>query len=211
LQGAADNQNKRPPLLLKLNDLIAIHIDGSEPDAEDYDPEEEESQGDAQKAIPEVELDVEPPSVRSSSTEEGVNESTPIFLKVVNIDYAPTSLTNGSSDHSGDRNPSPDRTATAIAFGELGCSINPGSTRVSMVGVEHGLVPCMAPYEEDDEDGDVESGVFNLKDNGPRSYQRHDSINALVTGDTAAKCCSLWYCAFCTCTRGQGLGESPEC
>ncbi|CCO34592.1 Peroxisomal biogenesis factor 6 AltName: Full=ClaPEX6 [Rhizoctonia solani AG-1 IB] len=162
LQGAADNQNKRPPLLLKLNDLIAIHIDGSEPDAEDYDAEEEESQGDAQKAIPEVELDVEPPSVRSSSTEEGVDESTPIFLKVVNIDYAPTSLTNGSSDHSGDRNPSPDRTTTAIAFGELGCSINPGSTRVSMVGVEHGLVPCMAPYEEDDEDGDVESVLTPL-------------------------------------------------
>ncbi|CAE6428580.1 unnamed protein product [Rhizoctonia solani] len=162
LQGAADNQNKHPPLLLKLNDLIAIHIDGSEPDAEDYDAEEEEAQGDAQKAIPDVELDVEPPSVRSSSTEEGVDESTPIFLKVVNIDYAPTSLTNGSSDHSGDRNPSPDRTTTAIAFGELGCSINPGSTRVSMVGVEHGLVPCMASYEEDAEDGDVESVLTPL-------------------------------------------------
>ncbi|CAE6380702.1 unnamed protein product [Rhizoctonia solani] len=162
LHGVADNRNERSPLLLKLNDLIAIHIDGSEPDAEEYDAEEEETQGDAQKAIPEVQLDVDPPSVGSSNVEENTKELTPIFLKVVNIDYAPTYLANGSSNHSNDSNSYPDRTTTAIAFGELGCAINPNSTRVSMVGVEHGLVPCMAPYEEDDEDGDIESVLIPL-------------------------------------------------
>ncbi|KAL5635337.1 hypothetical protein ACGC1H_004207 [Rhizoctonia solani] len=162
LQGVADNQNKRSPLLLKLHDLIAIHIDAAEPDVEEYDTEEEEALGDVQKTVPGVELDVEPPRVGPSNGQEGVNELTPVFLKVVNIDYAPASLTNGSSNHSNDGSSSPDRTTTAIAFGELGCSINPSSTRVSMVGVEHGLVPCMASYEEDDEDGDVESVLTPL-------------------------------------------------
>ncbi|CAE6348324.1 unnamed protein product [Rhizoctonia solani] len=158
LQGVADNQNKRSPLLLKLHDLIAIYIDASEPDIEGYDTEEEEAPGDAQKTVPDVELDVEHPRVG----QEGANELAPVFLKVVNIDYAPASLTNGSSNHSNDSNLSPDRTTTAIAFGELGCSINPNSTRVSMVGVEHGLVPCIASYEEDEEDGDVESVLTPL-------------------------------------------------
>ncbi|CAE6443953.1 unnamed protein product [Rhizoctonia solani] len=158
LQGVADSQNKRSPLLLKLNDLIAVHIDASEPDAEEQDAEEEEALGDVQKAVPGVELDVEP--LRIGKDEAG--NLTPVFLKVVNIDYAPASLTNGSSNHSNDNGSSPDRTTTAIAFGELGCSINPNSTRVSLVGVEHGLVPCMAPYEEDDEDGDVESVLTPL-------------------------------------------------
>ncbi|CAE6420314.1 unnamed protein product, partial [Rhizoctonia solani] len=162
LQGVADNQNKRSPLLLKLHDLIAIHIDAAEPDVEGYDTEEEEALGDVQKTVPGVELDVEPPRVGPSNGQEGVNELTPVFLKVVNIDYAPASFTNGSSNHSNDSSSSPDRTATAIAFGELGCSINPSSTRVSMVGIEHGLVPCMASYEEDDEDGDVESVLTPL-------------------------------------------------
>ncbi|KAJ1309501.1 hypothetical protein OPQ81_006276 [Rhizoctonia solani] len=162
LQGVADGQNKHSPLLLKLHDLIAIHIDGSEPDSEDYDTEEEEAQGDVQKTVPGVELDVDSPRTGRSNSEEGANDLTPIFLKVVNIDYTPASLTNGSSSHSNDSNSSPGRTTTAIAFGELGCSINPSSTRVSMAGVEHGLVPCMAPYEDDDEDGDVESVLTPL-------------------------------------------------
>ncbi|CAE6521117.1 unnamed protein product [Rhizoctonia solani] len=143
LQGVADNQNKRSPLLLKLHDLVAIYIDGAEPDVEEYDTEEEGMPEDAQKTDPDVELDVEYPRVG----QEGANELTPVFLKVVNIDYAPASLTNGSSNHSNDSN---------------SCSINPNSTRVSMVGVEHGLVPCMASYEEDDEDGDVESVLTPL-------------------------------------------------
>ncbi|KAG8761406.1 peroxisomal assembly protein, partial [Ceratobasidium sp. 423] len=162
LQGIADDQNKRSPLLLKLNDLIAIYIDASEPDVEEYDTEEEEAQGDVQKTVPGVELDVEPPRIGPGNGEEGVKDLTPVFLKVVNIDYTPASLTNGSSNHSNDGSSSPNRTTTAIAFGELGCSINPSLTRVSMVGVEHGLVPCMTPYEEDDEDGDVESVLTPL-------------------------------------------------
>ncbi|CAE6485565.1 unnamed protein product [Rhizoctonia solani] len=162
LQGVANDQNKHSPLLLKLNDLIAIHIDGSEPDLEEYDAEEEEAPGNVEKAVSSVELDIEASLVRSSNAEEGAGESTPVFLKVVNIEYTPTPLTNDSSNHPSDNNSSHDRTTTAIAFGELGCLINPNSTRVSMIGVEHGLVPCMTPYEDDDENGDLENVLTPL-------------------------------------------------
>ncbi|ELU45066.1 peroxisomal biogenesis factor 6 [Rhizoctonia solani AG-1 IA] len=191
LQGVANDQNKHSPLLLKLNDLIAIHIDGSEPDLEEYDTEEEEAPGNVEKAVSSVELDIEASLVRSSNAEEGAGESTPVFLKVVNIEYTPTPLTNDSSNHPSDNNSSHDRTTTAIAFGELGCLINPNSTRVSMIGVEHGLVPCMTPYEDDDENGDLENGT----------------PDPFVTGNAFTQRRPLRYRAICTGPRGQGLRQ----
>ncbi|KAF8758335.1 AAA protein [Rhizoctonia solani] len=164
LQGVANDQNKHSPLLLKLNDLIAIHIDGSEPDLEEYDAEEEEAPGNVEKAVSSVELDIEASLVRSSNAEEGAGESTPV-----------------------DNNSSHDRTTTAIAFGELGCLINPNSTRVSMIGVEHGLVPCMTPYEDDDENGDLENVLTPLLRATllPNAAHYGIALSALVRGPGA--------------------------
>lgn len=159
------DQPKPPPLLLKLHDLIAIHIDASEPDDEDSDSEDE---GEQDKSAAGPDLDVEPPhpGARPRPTGENLVDEdeqgglTPVFLKVVNLDYAPVALTNGSSSHSNTSNSSPDRITSATSLGELGCLVDPNSTRVAMVGVEHGLVPCLEQFDEEDQDddGDVESG-----------------------------------------------------
>jgi peroxin-6 len=154
---------ERTTLLLKLHDLVVVYVDASEPDEED-EGEAEGDEGDAEKAGDEagnvdVPLgDVHPKlglgvggsgiGTRTIGDHPNPENTTPVFLKVVHIDHAPPALNGSTSDD-------PTGTYAATTLGELGCTVDPRTTRVAMVGVEHAVVPCLEPRDEDEE-GDVE-------------------------------------------------------
>ncbi|KAG9086002.1 peroxisomal assembly protein [Ceratobasidium sp. 370] len=146
---------ERSSLLLKLHDLVAVHVDASEPDEEDEEGEGEGegnagevSDGDVNVPLGDVHpglgLGVGGSGVGTSGPNQDTKHTTPVFLKVVHIEHTPAATLNGTSDD-------PSGTYAATTLGELGCTVNPRTTRVAMVGVEHSVVPCLEQVDEDEE------------------------------------------------------------
>ncbi|QRV99956.1 AAA family ATPase [Ceratobasidium sp. AG-Ba] len=148
--------------VLKLGDLVGVWVDSSEPD-EDSDVEEEEEEG----AVDVPLTDIHPKLGLGSNSADLV----PVYLKVVHIDHTP--LTNGSTE------------VDATSLGELGCLIDPKTTRVSMVGVEHCIVPCL---EEEEEEEGVESELTELLRATllPNAAHYGIALSALVRGPRGA-------------------------
>ncbi|KAG8748309.1 peroxisomal assembly protein [Ceratobasidium sp. 414] len=170
---------ERSPLLLKLHDLVAVYVDVSEPD-EDDDEGEGEGEGDANKASgsnvdiplgdvhPRLGLGIGGSGVGISGSNQDTEHTTPIFLKVVHIEHTPPTTLNGTSDD-------PSGTYDATTLGELGCTVDPRTTRVAMVGIEHSVVPCLESVDEDEEgDESVESLNYGI------------ALSALVRGPRGA-------------------------
>ncbi|KAG8690974.1 peroxisomal assembly protein, partial [Ceratobasidium sp. 394] len=183
---------ERSSLLLKLHDLVVVHVDASEPDEEDDESEGEGEDSSGKVSGSDVDIplgDVHPglglgvggSGVGTSGPKQDT-EHTPVFLKVVHIEHTPPVTLNGTSDD-------PSGTYAATTLGELGCTVNPRTTRVAMVGVEHSVVPCLEPIGEDGEgDENVESLLASLLRATllPNAAHYGITLSALVRGPRGA-------------------------
>ncbi|KAF8609951.1 AAA-domain-containing protein [Ceratobasidium sp. AG-I] len=197
------------PLLLKLHDLLVIYIDASEPDSDSDD--EGEGEGDIDKQ-PSSQTTIDVPlgdihpglgigakgagigwstNVKDEDTEhvKELHGQTPVFLKVVHIDYAPSAAINGSGDTNGGVGAGHDSTGayTATTLGEMGCAIDPRTTRVAMAGAEHSIIPRL-DTELDEDDGEVENALTPLLRATllPNAANYGIALSALVRGPRGA-------------------------
>ncbi|KAG8683461.1 peroxisomal assembly protein, partial [Ceratobasidium sp. 395] len=194
---------ERTELLFKLHDLVVVWVDASEPGDEEEgdDGEGGEEGGDVDKMVggsgdvdvplgdvhPRLGLGVGGSGIgisHSHHQQDNAEHKTPIFLKVVHIDHTPSPTTlNGTSDD-------PSGTYAATTLGELGCTVDPRTTRVTMVGVEHSVVPCLdgTVGEEDEDEDDIESSLTSLLRATllPNAVHYGIALSALVRGPRGA-------------------------